>query len=102
MVGLTGCVLFGLSFFSLHAPTHGNYQLLWLLPTHLALAFARPSSQWQTYTKVALVLLVLGGLFGTVVYYARLLPEAGVLLLVLGIQLFVFSRQCSESTHSRS
>ena len=96
VVGLVGCVLFGLNCFSLHAPTHGNYQLLWLLPTHLALGFARPGPRWRRYTTVSLVLLVLGGLLGIVLYYARLLPEAGLLLALVATQLLVFRSQCSQ------
>ncbi|OWP61970.1 hypothetical protein CDA63_16540 [Hymenobacter amundsenii] len=94
VVGLVGCVLLGLSWFSLHAPTHSNYQLLWLLPTHLVLGFARPNPRWQLYTTISLVLLVLSSLLGTTIYYAQLLPEVGLLLTLLFAQLVIFRRQC--------
>ncbi len=94
VVGLVGCVLLGLNCFSLHAPTHGNYQLLWLLPTHLAFGFARPAPRWRLYTTVSLVLAGLGGLVGAAVYYAQLLPEIGLLLALLLAQLVIFRRQC--------
>lgn len=102
VVGLVGCVLLGLSCFSLHTPTHYNYQLLWLLPTHLALGFARPGPRWRQYATVSLVLLVLGGLVGTVVYYAQLLPEAGLLIVLLAVQIKIFRRRCSQSQSSYS
>ncbi|MFD2785647.1 lipoprotein N-acyltransferase Lnb domain-containing protein [Hymenobacter rubripertinctus] len=96
VVGLVGGILLGLSCFSLHTPTQANYQLLWLLPTHLALGFARPGSQWRRYATVSLVLLGVGGLIGGAVYYARLLPEAGILLALVAAQLLVFRRQCGR------
>jgi len=84
-VGLTGCLLLGLHLFSLHTPAHYNYQLLWLLPTHLGLAVARPSPGWRRYATVSVGLLLVGSLLGYSIYYAQLLPEVGwLLILVLG------------------
>jgi hypothetical protein len=91
-VGLVGCLLLGLMLFSLHIPVQLNYQLLWLLPTHIGLAVARPTRRWRQYASVAVGLLVLSGLFGWVVYYAHLLPIVGWLLLVLLLQLVLFIR----------
>ena len=96
-VGLTGCILLGLNLFSLHTPAHYNYQLLWLLPTHLGLAFARPGPRWRRYATVSLALSVLGGLLGSALYYARALPEAGLLLALLLAQLWLFRRQCATA-----
>jgi hypothetical protein len=91
-VGLIGCLLLGLMLFSLHTPVQLNYQLLWLLPTHLGLAVARPTRRWRQYASVVAGLLVLSGLFGWIVYYAHLLPVVGWLLLVLLLQLVFFIR----------
>ncbi|MGI4737266.1 MAG: DUF4105 domain-containing protein [Janthinobacterium lividum] len=91
-VGLVGCLLFGLMLFSWHTPVQLNYQLLWLLPTHLGLAVARPTRRWRQYARAAVGLLVLSGLFGWTVYYAHLLPVVGWLLLVLLFQLVLFIR----------
>lgn len=90
--GLAGCALLGLQLFSLHAPTHVNYQLLWLLPTHLGLAFAVPSSRWRRYAGASLILLVLGSGLGSALYYWPLLPETGVLPGLLLMYLLIFSR----------
>ncbi|MGI4824415.1 MAG: DUF4105 domain-containing protein [Janthinobacterium lividum] len=91
-VGLVGCLLLGLMLFSFHIPVHLNYQLFWLLPTHLGLAVARPTRRWRQYARAAAGLLVLSGLVGWLVYYAHLLPVVGGLLLVLVLQLGLFSR----------
>lgn len=91
-VGLVGCLLLGLMLFSLHAPVQLNYQLLWLLPTHLGLAVARPTRRWRQYASIAAGLLVLSGLFGWIVYYAHLLPVVVLLLMVLLLQLVLFVR----------
>ncbi len=96
-VGLTGCVLLGLTLFSLHTPVQLNYQLLWLLPTHVGLAFAHPNLRWRRYATVSLALLALGGLFGWGVYYAQLLPAVGLLLALLLLQLLLFKRQAPTS-----
>lgn len=93
VVGVTGCLLLGLQVFSLHTPAHFNYQLLWLLPTHVGLAVAQPRSGWRRYTRLALGLLVLGSLLGYGLYYAQLMPEIGWLLALLGGQLLRFRRQ---------
>jgi hypothetical protein len=95
-VGLVGCLLLGLLLFSLHTPVQLNYQLLWLLPTHLGLAVARPTRRWRQYASVAAGLLILSGLFGWIVYYAHLLPVVGLLLLVLLLQLVLFIRPVSS------
>lgn len=94
-VGLTGCLLMGLQLFSLHTPAHYNYQLLWLLPTHLVLAATPPRRWWRPYTTGAIGLLVAGSLLGYWLYYARLLPEIGWLLGLLLGQLLLLRRQCS-------
>jgi len=96
-IGLIGWILLGLNLFSLHTPAHGNYQLLWLLPTHLGLAFARPSPRWRRYATVSLALSVLGGLLGSALYYARSLPEAELLLALLLVQLWLFRHQCAAA-----
>ncbi|GAB3638334.1 hypothetical protein GCM10027422_39240 [Hymenobacter arcticus] len=90
--GLVGCLLLGLMLFSLHAPVQLNYQVLWLLPSHIGLALARPARRWHWYAGVAAGLLVLSGLFGWVVYYAHLLPVVGLVLTVLFLQLLLFIR----------
>lgn len=90
--GLVGCILLGLMLFSLHAPVQLNYQLLWLLPSHIGLAVARPTRRWRRYAGAAAGLLVLSGLFGWVVYYADLLPVVGLVLTVLLLQLLLFVR----------
>lgn len=77
-----------------------NYQLLWLLPTHLGLAVARPTRRWRQYASVAAGLLILSGLFGWIVYYAHLLPVVGLLLLVLLLQLVLFIRPVSSRSAS--
>jgi len=87
--GLVGCILLGLMLFSLHAPVQLNYQLLWLLPSHIGLAVAR---RWRRYAGAAAGLLVLSGLFGWVVYYAQLLPVMGLVLTVVLFQLLLFIR----------
>lgn len=92
-VGLTGCLLVGLHLFSLHTPAHYNYQLLWLLPTHLGLAISPPRRWWRPYTTGAIGLLVVGSLLGYWLYYARLLPEIGWLLGLLLGQLLLLRRQ---------
>ena len=91
-VGLVGCVLLSLMLFSLHTPVQLNYQLLWLLPTHIGLAVARPTHRWRRYAGVAAGLLILSGLFGWTIYYAHLLPVVGLLLIVLLLQLVLFIR----------
>lgn len=91
-VGATGCVLLGLQVASLHTPAHANYQLLWLLPTHVRLAFARPSRRWRRYATVSLALLALGALFGYGVFYAQIIPEVGWLLSLLFFELLMFVR----------
>lgn len=95
-VGLVGCLLLGLMLFSLHTPVQLNYQLLWLLPSQLGLAMARPTRRWRQYARIAAGLLVLSGLFGWLVYYAHLLPVVGLLLLVLLLQLLLFIRSPSN------
>jgi hypothetical protein len=92
-VGLTGCLLAGLHFFSLHTPAHDNYQLLWLLPTHLAVAMTPARRWWRAYTTGAIGLLLVGSLLGYWLYYARLLPEIGWLLGLLLGQLLWLRRQ---------
>ena len=91
-VGLVGCLLLGLMLFSLHTPVQLNYQLLWMLPTHIGLAVARPTRRWHQYASAAAGLLVLSGLLGWVIYYAHLLPVVGLLLMVLLLQLVLFIR----------
>ena len=91
-VGLVGCLLLGLMLFSLHTPVHLNYQLLWLLPTHLGFAVARPTRRWRQYAGAAAGLLAVGGLVGWTLYYSHLLPIVGLLLLVLLLQLLFFIR----------
>ena len=91
-VGLVGCLLLGLTLFSLHTPVQLNYQLFWLLPTHIGLAVACPTRRWRQYASAAAVLLVLSGLFGWIVYYAHLLPVVGMLLMGLLLQLVLFIR----------
>jgi hypothetical protein len=39
VIGLLGCIVFYLAFFSVHAAAKGNLNTLWLLPTNLAAAF---------------------------------------------------------------
>jgi hypothetical protein len=39
LIGLLGCIVFYLSFFSVHAAAKGNLNAFWLLPTNLAAAF---------------------------------------------------------------
>jgi hypothetical protein len=90
--GLVGCLLLGLMLFSLHTPVQLNYQLLWLLPTHLGLALAAPTRRWRRYAGAAAGLLVCSGLAGWTLYYARLLPVIGLVLLVLLLQLLFFIR----------
>lgn len=97
VAGAAGCVLLGLQLFSLHAPTHLNYQLLWLLPSHAGLAFARPNLRWRRYTDVSLGLMGVGGVLGGMLYYTQLLPEAGLLFLLLLAQLLVFRRRCAAT-----
>lgn len=97
-VGLTGCVLLSLHLFSLHTPAHYNYQLLWLLPTHLGLAVAPPRRWWRPYTTGAIGLLLLGSLLGYWLYYARLLPEIGWLLGLLLGQLLLLRKQYSVAS----
>ena len=91
-VGLVGCLLLGLMLFSLHTPVQLNYQLLWMLPTHIGLAVARPTRRWCQYAGAAAGLLVLSGLLGWILYYAHLLPVVGLLLMVLLLQLVLFIR----------
>lgn len=91
-IGLVDGVLLGLMLFSLHAPLQLNYQLLWLLPSHIGLAVARPTRRWRRYAGLAAGLLVLSGLSGWIIYYAHLLPVVGLLLLVLLLQLLLFIR----------
>jgi hypothetical protein len=91
-VGLVGCLLLGLMLFSLHTPVQLNYQLFWLLPTHVGLAVACPTRGLRQYARVAAGLLVLSGLVGWIFYYAHLLPVVGWLLLVVLLQLVVFSQ----------
>jgi hypothetical protein len=93
VVGLTGCLLAGLHLFSLHTPAHYNYQLLWLLPTHLAVAIIPPRRWWRLYSTGAIGLLVVGSLLGYGLYYTRLLPEIGWLLGLLLGQLLLLRRQ---------
>ena len=90
--GLVGCLLLVLMLFSLHTPVQLNYQLLWLLPTHIGLAMARPTRRWRRYAGASAGLLILIGLFGWTIYYAHLLPEVGLLLIVLLLQLVLFIR----------
>jgi hypothetical protein len=78
--------------FSLHTPVQLNYQLFWLLPTHVGLAVACPTRGLRQYARVAAGLLVLSGLVGWIFYYAHLLPVVGWLLLVVLLQLVVFSQ----------
>ncbi|TVT36804.1 DUF4105 domain-containing protein [Hymenobacter setariae] len=94
-VGLTGCLLVGLHLFSLHTPAHYNYQLLWLLPTHLFLAVTSPRHWWRPYTTGAIALLMVGSLLGYWLYYSQLMPEIGWLLGLLLGQLLLLRRQCS-------
>ncbi|WP_258049185.1 DUF4105 domain-containing protein [Hymenobacter sp. NBH84] len=93
VVGLTGCLIAGLQLFSLHTPAHYNYQLLWLLPTHLLVAVSPVRRWWRPYAAGAIGLLVVGSLLGYGVYYARLLPEIGWLLGVLFGQLLLLRKQ---------
>jgi hypothetical protein len=90
--GLVGCLLLGLMLFSLHTPVQLNYQLLWLLPTHLGLVVPCPTRRWRRYAGAAAGLLFLSGLAGWIIYYAHLLPVVGLLLLVLLLQLLLFIR----------
>jgi hypothetical protein len=91
-VGLVGCLLLGLMLFSWHTPVQLNYQLLWLLPTHVGLAVARPTHRWRQYAQGAAGLLVISGVVGWIIYYAHLLPVVGWLLLVVLLQLVLFIR----------
>jgi len=91
-IGLVGCLLLGLMLFSLHTSVQLNYQLLWMLPTHIGLAVARPTRRWRQYASAATGLLVLSGLLGWITYYAHLLPVVGLLLIVLLLQLVLFIR----------
>jgi hypothetical protein len=91
-VGLVGCLLLGLMLFSWHTPVQLNYQLLWLLPTHVGLAVACPTHRWRQYAQGAAGLLIISGVVGWIIYYAHLLPVVGWLLLVVLLQLVLFSR----------
>ncbi|SNR96266.1 protein of unknown function [Hymenobacter mucosus] len=79
---LLGGLLTALSLASLHTPVQANYQLLWLLPSHLVLV-ARPCSWWRTYIVISLALLIIGSLLTLVTGYVQLLPEVGALLALL-------------------
>jgi hypothetical protein len=96
--GLIGCLLLGLSLFSLHSPTHSNYQLLWLLPTHIGFAFAYGKRKWRGYTIFSFMLLILSGLIGGILYYIQLLPEVYMVLALVAAQLVILLRQPSSSS----
>ncbi|WP_139925421.1 DUF4105 domain-containing protein [Hymenobacter sp. DG01] len=83
VVGLLGCLLTGLSLGSLHVPVHTNYQVLWLLPSHLVLALSSTRPWWRYYRAGSLALLLLGGVLATALRYWLLLPEMALLLALL-------------------
>ncbi|WP_426492766.1 DUF4105 domain-containing protein [Hymenobacter sp. 102] len=94
--GLLGCFLVGLQLISLHSPVHGNYQVLWLQPTHLFWAFVRPCRVWQPFLAAALLGIVVGGLLGWVVDYMEPTSEFGLLCGLLFWQLLVLFRRCGQ------
>ncbi|WP_167855043.1 DUF4105 domain-containing protein [Hymenobacter wooponensis] len=55
VTGLLGCLLTGLSLGSLHTPVQANYQILWLLPSHLLVGLVRSRAWWRYYAVVAIV-----------------------------------------------
>ncbi|WP_160328159.1 Lnb N-terminal periplasmic domain-containing protein [Solirubrum puertoriconensis] len=100
VTGALGCLLAGLALVSLHEPVQANYQLLWLLPSHIALALGRRRSWWLRYAAVAMLLLLLGGIIAAVLGYGLLLPEVGMLLLLLlGQLLLIWAGQRREEEH---
>ncbi|OIN60418.1 hypothetical protein BLX24_06235 [Arsenicibacter rosenii] len=90
MTGLFGCLLAGVTVWSLHVPLQQNYQLLWLLPTHLFLAFIRPGAFRQWFALTSSIVTIAGLCLGTCLYYASLMPSIWLLqgvLLVLQLSL---------------
>jgi hypothetical protein len=97
VTGLLGCLLTGLSLGSLHTPVQANYQILWLLPSHLLVGLVRGRPWGRYYAVVAIVLLVIGSLFAAQVGYVQLLPEVGlILLLLLGHLLLLHSHKAAS------
>ncbi len=81
--GLSGCLLTGVTLWSLHVPLQQNYQLLWLLPTHLLLAFFRPGLLRQRLATASFIVTIAGLIIGTWLYYAALMPSIWLLQGVL-------------------
>ena len=92
IIGLIGCFILGVNLFTLHQPLQVNYQLMWILPTHILVVFARPTPLWRRYAICSLILLIIGGLVGGWLYYRTLLPEVFVLQAGILILLFRFFR----------
>nr|WP_293836731.1 DUF4105 domain-containing protein [uncultured Arsenicibacter sp.] len=88
--GLFGCLLAWVTLWSLHVPLQQNYQLLWLLPTHLFLAFIRSGAFRQWFAITSSIVTIAGLSLGTWLYYASLMPSIWllqVMLLVLQLSL---------------
>ena len=68
-VGLAGCVIAFLVFFSVHPAVSPNWNLLWAHPLHLLFALTLPFKslqKWQRYYHFANTLVLLG----TLIFYA--------------------------------
>jgi hypothetical protein len=62
LFGALGCVVFFMSVISTHTATKGNFNMLWLLPTNIAMAFtllSKNKSRWQEYYWIVAALLCL-------------------------------------------
>ncbi|MDR1699150.1 MAG: DUF4105 domain-containing protein [Prevotellaceae bacterium] len=68
-VGLAGCLIAFLVFFSVHPAVNPNYNLLWAQPLHLLFALILPFKalkKWQQYYAAANAFVLLG----TLIFYA--------------------------------
>lgn len=82
ITGLLGCLVVIMWFFTDHQGCSNNYNLLWLLPTNIVLAFGRPKGSGR-YALIALILIFTTILLHVLRVQQLILTEFMPLLLAL-------------------
>lgn len=105
VIGLMGCLVFYLTFFSVHAAAKANLSVLWLLPTNLVAAFFllpnKPMPRILSWYFVAVAALCLLPLIAWPIWPQRMHPTMIALMLMIAARalwFFLLSRPISKGS----
>jgi hypothetical protein len=107
MVGLLGCLVFYLTFFSVHAAAKGNLSIVWLLPTDVVAAFyvlrrkpVRPKAiQWYFALVAALCALPI---LAWPIWPQRVDPRMFPLMAMIAARAWWYYRSSASPSRRRS